>query len=68
MKKYSSAAVAIALNISETDIEKKFEGAIKKGVDLPMILQLAEDTKLARYKDEAAKVSSLLEGVRKLEA
>lgn len=68
MKKYSSAAVAIALNISETDIEKKFEGAIKKGVDLAMILQLADDTKITRYDEEAVKVSSLLEGVKKLEA
>lgn len=67
MKKYSSAAVAIALNISETDIEKKFEGAIKKGVDLAMILQLADDTKITRYDDEAVKVSRLLDGVKKLE-
>lgn len=67
MKKYSSAAVAIALNISETDIEKKFEGAIKKGVDLAMILQLADDTKITRYDEEAVKVSRLLDGVKKLE-
>lgn len=67
MKKYSSAAVAIALNISETDIEKRFEGAIKKGVDLPMILQLADDTKITRYDEEAVKVSRLLDGVKKLE-
>lgn len=67
MKKYSSAAVAIALNISETDIEKRFEGAIKKGVDLSMILQLADDTKITRYDEEAVKVSRLLDGVKKLE-
>lgn len=67
MKKYSSAAVAIALNISETDIEKRFEGAIKKGVDLAMILQLADDTKITRYDEEAVKVSRLLDGVKKLE-
>lgn len=68
MKTYSSAAVAIALGISETAIEKKYEGAIKKGVDLSMILQLADDSKLTRYTEEAAQVSRLLEGVRKLEA
>ena len=68
MKNYSSAAVAIALGISEVSIEAKFEGATKKGVDLSQILQLADNNKLSRYNDEAANIRRILDGVQKLEA
>lgn len=68
MKKYSTAAVAIALGISEITIEAQFEGASKKGVDLAQILQLADNAKLSRYNEEAAKISKIMAGVQSLEA
>lgn len=68
MKKYSTPAVAIALGISEITIEAQFEGASKKGVDLAQILQLADNAKLSRYNDEAAKIKKILDGVQSLEA
>ena len=60
MKSYSSAAVAIALGISEVSITEKFEGA--------SILQLADNAKLSRYNEEADKIKRILDGVQKLEA
>ena len=68
MKKYSTAAVAIALGISEITIEAQFEGASKKGVDLSQILQLADNSKLSRYNDEADKIKKIMVGVQALEA
>lgn len=67
MKKYQSAAVANALGISEAAIENRFEGAIKRGVDLSQILQLADDGKLTRYTEESEKIKKILEGVGALE-
>ena len=67
MKKYNSAAVAIALGISEMAIEAQFEGAGKKGVDLAQILQLSDNAKLSRYNDEASQITKLLAGVKALE-
>ena len=68
MKKYSSAAVAIALGISEATIETIYEGATKKGLDLSQILVLDSNEKLKRYDSEAAGVKKLLAGVKSLEA
>lgn len=68
MKSYSSAAVAIALGISEVSITEKFEGASKRGLDLSQILQLADNAKLSRYNEEADKIKRILDGVQKLEA
>ena len=67
MKNYNSAAVAIALGISEVSIEAKFEGATKKGVDLSQILQLQDNAKLSRYNDEAEAIKKILAGVKALE-
>lgn len=68
MKKYNSAAVAIALGISEATIETIYEGATKKGLDLAQILILDSNEKLKRYDGEAAAVKKLLAGVKSLEA
>lgn len=67
MRNYNSAAVAIALGISEVSIEAKFEGATKKGVDLSQILQLQDNAKLSRYNDEAEAIKKILAGVKALE-
>ena len=67
MKMYNSAAVAIALGISEAAIEEKFEGSIKKGVDLSQILQLKDNGKLKRYDTEADAIRKILAGIEQLE-
>lgn len=67
MKTYSTAAAAIALGISEVSIEAKFEGSTKRGIDLSQILQLADNNKLSRYTEEAAKIKHILDGVQALE-
>ena len=67
MKMYNSAAVAVALGISEVSIEAKFEGATKKGVDLSQILQLQDNSKLSRYNEEAETIKKILAGVKALE-
>lgn len=66
-KVYSSAAAAVALGISEASIEEKFEGAIKRGVDLSQILQLEDNAKLKRYHEEAENIRRILKGVKELE-
>lgn len=62
-KTYSTAAVAIALNISE-------QAVIEKVGDKPTladILTLDDNAKLKRYGDEAKAISALLSGVKSLE-
>lgn len=61
MKLYNTAAVAIALGISECSIESK------KGMTIADILTLSENTKLKRYDDEAAKIRELIKDIKELE-
>lgn len=61
MKKYSSAAVAIALGISEIAIEDR------KGMNIGEILILADNPKLKRYNEEAAQIRELLRRIKELE-
>lgn len=68
MKKYSSAAVANALGISEATIESIYEGATKKGLDLAQILTLDDNDKLKRFNDESTAIKKLLTGVKALES
>lgn len=63
MKSYSTAAVAIALGISE-------QAVIEKVGDKPTladILILDDNAKLKRYTDEAKTIQELLKGVKGLE-
>lgn len=63
MKSYSTAAVAIALNISE-------QAVIDKVGDKPTladILILDDNSKLKRYKEEAEQITKLITGVKGLE-
>ena len=62
-KTYSSAAVAIALNISET---KVIETAGDKPT-LSDILNLEDNAKIKRFTEEADAIRKLLEGVKALE-
>lgn len=61
MKKYNSAAVAIALGISELAIEDR------KGMTIAEILILSENTKLKKYDEEAAKIRELIKDIKELE-
>lgn len=63
MKSYSTAAVAIALGISETSVIE----AVGNKPTLADILTLDANAKLKRYGDEAKVISSLLAGVKNLE-
>lgn len=63
MKSYSTAAVAIALGISEQAV---IDAAGSKPT-LADILILADNAKLKRYNDEAKAISALLSGVKSLE-
>lgn len=63
MKSYSTAAVAIALNISEQAV---IEAAGNKPT-LADILNLDDNAKLKRYTDEAKTIQELLKGVKGLE-
>lgn len=61
MKTYSTAAVALALGISETSIESK------KGMNIAEILTLSENAKLKRYDKEAAIIRKLISDIKALE-
>ena len=58
MKKYNSAAVAIALGISELAIEDR------KGMTIAEILILSENTKLKKYDEEAAKIRDQIKALK----
>lgn len=60
-KKYNTAAVAIALNISECSIEDR------KPMTIGEILMLADNPKLKRYDEEAEKIRQLIADIRELE-
>lgn len=61
MKIYNTAAVALALGISEVSIESK------KGMNIAEILTLSENQKLKRYDEEAAVIRKLLADIKALE-
>lgn len=67
MKMYSTAAVSIALGLSEEAIKAKL-GSCKNGVSLSQILDLDNDAKMKRYNEDADKIRKLLEGVKALES
>lgn len=62
MKAYSTAAVAIALGISESTMEGK------KSMNIAEILTLSENQKLKRYDEEAARIRTLINDIKSLEA
>lgn len=64
--KYSTAAVAVALEISEKDITKKVPGSAA-GLSLAQILALVEDESINRVSDEAAVVRKIVQGIARLE-
>ena len=64
MKKYSTAAVALALGISENDIISEDN---KKGLNIAQILMLSENPKLKRYDEEAAVIRKLVNDIKALE-
>lgn len=66
MKNYSSAAVAIALGISEISIVNKFTDAQKKGLTLSQVLDLDSDKKQRKYRDEAELVKRHLNSVKEI--
>ena len=61
MKTYNSAAVALALNISECAIEDK------KNLTIADILVLSENKKLKKYDEEAAIIRKLINDIKALE-
>jgi len=60
-KKYNTAAVALALGISELAIEDR------KGMTIGEILILADNPKLKKYDEEAEKIRQLIADIRELE-
>ena len=64
MKKYSTAAVALALGISENDIISEDS---KKGLNIAQILMLSENQKLKKYDEEAAVIRKLVSDIKALE-
>ncbi len=64
MKNYSSAAVALALGISENAIISEDN---KKGLNIAQILMLSENAKLKRYDEEAAVIRKLVSDIKALE-
>lgn len=60
-KKYNTAAVAIALNISECSIEDRHPMTIGE------ILMLANNPKLKTYTEEAEKIRQLIADIKELE-
>ena len=60
-KKYNTAAIAIALGISELAIEDR------KGMTIGEILILADNPKLKRYDEEAEKIRQLIADIKELE-
>ena len=61
MRKYNTAAVALALGISELSIEDR------KSMNIGEILILADNPKLKRYTEEAAQIKELLRRIKELE-
>lgn len=61
MKTYNSAAVALALGISECAIEDK------KNMTIADILVLSENKKLKTYTEEAAIIRKLIQDIKALE-
>lgn len=61
MKTYNSAAVALALGISECAIEDK------KNLTIADILVLSENKKLKKYDEEAAIIRKLIQDIKALE-
>lgn len=66
MKNYTSAAVAIALGISEISIVNKYPDAQKKGLTLSQVLDLDSDKKQKKYRDEAELVKRHLNSVKEI--
>ena len=64
MKNYSTAAVALALGISENAIISEDN---KKGLNIAQILMLSENAKLKRYDDEAQVIRKLVSDIKALE-
>lgn len=64
MKNYSTAAVALALGISENSIISEDN---KKGLNIAQILMLSENAKLKRYDDEAQVIRKLVSDIKALE-
>jgi hypothetical protein len=64
MRIYSTAAVAIALGISENAIISE-DG--KKGLNIAQILMLSENAKLKRYNEEAETIKKLVSDIKALE-
>ena len=60
-KKYNTAAIAIALGISEIAIEDR------KGMTIGEILILADNPKLKKYDEEAEKIRQLIADIKELE-
>lgn len=61
MRTYNSAAVALALDISECAIEDK------KNLTIADILVLSENKKLKKYDEEAAIIRKLISDIKALE-
>lgn len=61
MKTYNTAAVALALGVSEVSIESK------KGMNIAEILTLSENQKLKKYDEEAAIIRKLIQDIKALE-
>jgi hypothetical protein len=64
MKNYSTAAVALALGISENTIISEDN---KKGLNIAQILMLSENQKLKKYDEEAAIIRKLVSDIKALE-
>lgn len=64
MKIYSTAAVALALGISENAIISEDS---KKGLNIAQILMLSENSKLKRYNEEAETIKKLVNDIKALE-
>ena len=64
MKIYSTAAVALALGISENAIILEDS---KKGLNIAQILMLSENAKLKRYDEEAATIKKYVREIKALE-
>lgn len=64
MKIYSTAAVALALGISENAIISEDS---KKGLNIAQILMLSENAKLKRYDEEAATIKKFVSEIKALE-
>lgn len=63
-KKYATAIVAVALNMSEVSIKEKFDNA--KELTFAEIISLAADAKIKRYDDEVKELTDKLTAYNKL--